>query len=261
MSATAALLGGIKAHLRMRGFTYSDLAGLIGVSHATVKRDLSRGNFSLGRLDQICAALGVTLKDLTQPAEDMDLVTELSEAQEFALITLPKVLVVTYLLVNDWKFRDIVDAFRMDDNELIDILLRLDRLKIIEYRPPYRVRKLTARNFSWRKDGPVHGFFLTRFVPEFFQSDFDGVGDAFRFVGGMLSVSSLFRFKAALERLAVEFEELARGDARLPLAERDGCSAILAVRSWEFSEFTRLRRPPGSRRPVAATEGRGRGRQ
>ena len=35
MSATAALLGGIKASLRARGLTYSDLSRLIGVSHAT----------------------------------------------------------------------------------------------------------------------------------------------------------------------------------------------------------------------------------
>ena len=72
---------------------------------------------------------------------------------------------------------------------------------------------------------------------------FDGAGDAFRFVGGTLSTGSLSQFKAALERLALYFEELARADARLPLAQRDGCSAILAVRAWEFSEFTRLRRP------------------
>ena len=88
----------------------------------------------------------------------------------------------------------------------------------------------------------MHSFFVTRFVPEFFHSAFDGVGDAFRFVGGTLSPGSLSRFKASLERLAIEFEEFARGDARLPLTERDGCSAILAVRAWEFSEFTRLRR-------------------
>jgi DNA-binding Xre family transcriptional regulator len=247
MSATAALLLAIKANLRARALTYRDLAALIGVSHATVKRDLSRGHFSLKRLDQICAALGLALGDLLQAPAGLDLVTQLSEAQELALSTHPKLLVVSYLLVNDWKFRDIVDAFHMDDNELIDILLRLDRLKIIEYRPPHRVRKLTARNFSWRKDGPVHGFFVTRFAPEFFQSAFDGSGDAFRFVGGTLSAGSLSQFKASLERLAVEFEELARGDARLPLTERDGCSAILAVRSWEFSEFTRLRRAAGSR--------------
>jgi hypothetical protein len=71
----------------------------------------------------------------------------------------------------------------------------------------------------------------------------------------------LSQFKASLERLAVEFEELARGDTRLPLAERDGCSAILAVRSWEFSEFTRLRRSTASRGGITAgTTGRVRGR-
>jgi transcriptional regulator with XRE-family HTH domain len=261
MSAAASLLRSIKANLRVRGLTYGQLAGLIGVSHATVKRDLSRGNFSLKRLDQICTALGMTLPDLMQPPEGLELVTQLSEAQELALIAQPKLIVVTYLLVNDWKFRDIVEAFRMEENELIDLLLRLDRLKIIDYRPPHRVRKLTARNFAWRKDGPVHSFFLTRFVPEFFQSAFDGPGDAFRFVGGTLSSASLNQFKASLERLAVEFEELARGDARLPLAERDGCSAILGVRSWEFSEFTRLRRIGGTRGASGPISRHGRARQ
>jgi transcriptional regulator with XRE-family HTH domain len=259
MTASAPLLRAIKSTLRSRGLTYRKLAELLGVSEPTVKRDLSKGHFSLKRLDQICAALGLTLTDLLQAPEAKDLVTQLSEAQELALISQPRYFVVTYLLVNDWKFREITEAFRMDENELIEILLRLDQLKIIEYRPPHRVRKLTARNFAWRKDGPVHSFFVTRFVPEFFQSAFDGAGDAFRFVGGMLSPGSLSQFKASLERLAVEFEELARADARLPLAERDGCSAILAVRSWEFSEFTRLRRTGGFRgnRPVQSTGQRG----
>jgi hypothetical protein len=45
-----------------------------------------------------------------------------------------------------------------------------------------------------------------------------------------------------IEIFALEFESLARHDARQPLERRNGCSAILAVRSWEFSEFTRLRR-------------------
>lgn len=242
MSASAALLRAIKSTLRLRGLTYRDLAKLLDVSEPTVKRDLSKGRFSLKRLDEISAALGLSLADLLQPPEEQDLVTQLSEAQELALISQPRYFVVTYLLVNDWKFREITEAFRMDENELIEILLRLDQLKVVEYRPPHRVRKLTARNFAWRKDGPVHSFFVSRFVPEFFQSAFAGVSDAFRFVGGTLSPGSLARFKGSLERLAIEFEELARGDARLPLAQRDGCSAILAVRAWEFSEFTRLRR-------------------
>jgi len=246
MSARLALVNGIKAALRARKLTYRELARSIGVSEATVKRDLSRGNFSLLRLDEICSSLGLTLNDLTQRPETREVVTELSESQERALISNPKVLLITYLLVNDWKFQDIVTAFDLEENEYVNILLRLDQLKIIEYRPPHRVRKLTARNFSWRKDGPVHKFFLTRFVPEYFQSAFDGTGDALRFVGGTLSPESLVQFKTSLERLAAEFEVLARNDARLPLARRNGCSALLAVRAWEFSEFTRLRRKPRS---------------
>jgi DNA-binding Xre family transcriptional regulator len=244
LSATAKLVNGIKAILRTRKLSYGDLAQLIKVSEATVKRDLSRGNFSLGRLDAICAALDVPIEDLMQAPEGLNLITELTVAQESALASNPKILVVTYLLVNDWKFNDIVAAFEMGENELIDILLRLDRLKIIEYRPPHRVRKLTSRNFSWRRDGAVHRFFVTRFVPEYFQSAFDGAGDTFRFVGGTLAPESLRQFKRSLERVAAEFEELSRHDTRLPLARRDGCSAILAVRSWEFSEFARLRRLP-----------------
>ena len=247
MSATSTVLSAIKALLRAREVTYRELARQIGVSEPTIKRDLSRGGFSLKRLDQICVALGVTLADLVQPAAGTGLVTQLTESQELALTGNPKLLLVTYLLVNDWKFREVVEAFRMDENELVEILLRLDQLKIIDYRPPHRVRRLTARNFAWRKDGPVHGFFMKRFVPEFFEAEFNGAGDGFRFVGGMLSPASLGQFKASLERLAGEFEGLARGDARLPLAERNGCSAILAVRAWEFSEFTRLRRGAGGR--------------
>jgi hypothetical protein len=50
------------------------------------------------------------------------------------------------------------------------------------------------------------------------------------------------QMKSAIGRLAQEFEELARRDARLTLDARNGCSVLVAMRQWEFSEFTRLRR-------------------
>jgi len=52
----------------------------------------------------------------------------------------------------------------------------------------------------------------------------------------------LARMKMSIAQLVEEFEELARQDSKLPLEVRDGCSALLALRKWEFSEFTRLRR-------------------
>ena len=63
-----------------------------------------------------------------------------------------------------------------------------------------------------------------------------------RLIGGMLSAASRAHVKAAIEHVAQEFEDLAHRDARLPLADKDGCTALFAFRQWEFSEFTRLRR-------------------
>jgi len=251
LSDSKVLVRNLKARLRAEGITYRVLAAKLKLSEPTVKRDLSRGEFSLRRLDRICEILSVSLDDLLHSPSRGTLLTELSTEQERALVGNPRLLLVAYLVVNDWNFQEIVDTFAVSDNELIDILLKLERLGITEFTPPRRMRKRTARNFSWRKDGPIHEFFLQRVAPEFFNGRFDGIGDEFRFLGGTLSAQSLVRFKAGIERLASEFEQLAHQDARLPLADRDGCSAVLALRSWEFSEFTRLRRDSATAGPSA----------
>jgi transcriptional regulator with XRE-family HTH domain len=247
MTGTAGLIRGVKARLRSRGMTYRELARKLRLSESTIKRDLARGNFSLQRLDRICEVLGVSIEELLLPPGAAPL-TELTEEQEHALVSSPKLLVVTYLIINDWKFAEIIATFRLDANELIDLLLKLDRLQILDFRPPTRVRKLTARNFSWRKDGPVQAYFLRRVIPEFFNADFEACGDEMRFVGGTLSAASLLRFQVSLRRVADEFEQLAHQDSRLALEDRDGCSAILAFRRWEFSEFAKLRRVQQARR-------------
>ena len=64
MSGSGRILRGVRAQLRARGMTYSHLAAAIGVSEPTVKRDLSRGNFSLARLDRICEALEIGVEEL-----------------------------------------------------------------------------------------------------------------------------------------------------------------------------------------------------
>jgi len=247
MTNSTTLVAGIKLRLRAQGISYRQLAQRLGLSEPTVKRDLSRGKFSLARLDRICDALGVDIVDLLQAPANSPL-TELSEAQEQALVANPKLLVVTYLVVNSWKMSEIVNTFHLDHNELSTLLSKLGRLRIIDFRPPVRIKKLTARNFNWRKDGPVHAYFIERVCPEFFNSRFEAAGDEFRFVAGMLSEASLLRLRASLRHVASEFESLAQEDARLPLDERDGCTAILALRSWEFSEFAKLRRTPRAKR-------------
>lgn len=242
MGRSAAIVQGIRAVLRERGMTYRQLADALGVSEPTVKRDLGRGDFTLGRLDHICDALDVSLDELMQAQSGDSVLTELDERQERALLRDRKLLLVTYLVVNDWSFSEIMSTYAFDENALVDVLLRLDRLGIVDYRPPRRMRKLTARNFRWRRDGPVHAFFVERIAVEFLGGAFDAESDDLHFLGGTLSALSRARIKASIGRLVQEFEQLARQDARLPFDARDGCSALLALRRWEFSDFTRLRR-------------------
>lgn len=241
MGSSAAIVQGIKGHLKLLSLSYRELAARVGVSEPTIKRDLARGNFTLERLDRFCEVLGVSVADLVQPVE-VTALTELSEQQELALVNDPKCLVVTYLIVNDWKFDEIVSTFSLDENQLISVLLKLEKLRIVDFRPPKRMRKLTARNFSWRKDGAVQEYFIARVIPEFFRARFDQPADELRFVGGLLSSASMLQLKASIRRLASEFDELYRRDARLPLDERHSCSALLALRVWEYSEFRKLRR-------------------
>jgi transcriptional regulator with XRE-family HTH domain len=249
MSRSTVLVRSIRAILRARGMTYRQLAQLLGLSEPTIKRDLSRGDFSLGRLDRICDVLDVSLTELVQgAAHDSAALTELSEKQERALIRDRRLLLVTYLLVNAWTFAEIVATFAFDENDLVKVLLRLDELRIVDFRPPRRVRRLTARNFSWRKDGPVQTFFVERVAPEFLGGKFDAASDELHFLGGTLSPVSRARMNAAIAKLVRDFEEMAHHDARLPLSERDGCSALLALRRWEFSDFTKLRRRPADSR-------------
>jgi transcriptional regulator with XRE-family HTH domain len=248
MTTATTIIEAIKRQLRAQGLTYQELARALKVSEPTIKRDLARGDFSLSRLDEICNFLGVTIADLAneEPARQLR-ITQFTEKQERALTADPKLVLITYLLVNRWTLEDVTEAIELSENDLVRLLLSLDELGIVKFTPPRRVQLLTARNFAWRKDGPVHEFFLQRVVPEYFRMRFDGPGDEFYFVAGSLSRASRSRFKSALNRITAEFEELARQDARLPVAERDGCTAILALRDWQFSEFTRFRRKQAAR--------------
>jgi transcriptional regulator with XRE-family HTH domain len=243
--STSFIVDAIKRHLKAQGITYRALARRLRVSEPTVKRDLTRGDFSLKRLDEICNILGMTVADLANEESPRDLrITRFTDKQERALTSDPKLVLLTYLLVNRWPLDDITRAVEFGANDLVRLLLNLDEIGIVKFRPPRGVQLLTARNFAWRKDGPVHEFFLQRVIPDYFRAPFDGAGDEFYFLAGTLSQASRTRFKSALNRITAEFEDLARQDARLPTAERHGCTAILALRDWRFSEFARYRRKP-----------------
>jgi len=245
MTQAALLIDELKRFLKAQGVTYATLADRINLSESTVKRMFARRSFSLRRLEQVCHTVGIEISDLVEMLNARrEYLTELTLEQEQALVAEPKLLLLTYLLINGWPLSAITEEFAIEPEELDRLLVRLHRAKIIELLPLRRVRLLTARNFAWRPDGPVQKLLARQVKLEFLDSSFTGPGEQFRFVGGMLSDASLKQMQQSIERLAREFDDLARRDAALPLSERRGCGAVFAIRPWEYSLFARLRRSP-----------------
>jgi transcriptional regulator with XRE-family HTH domain len=243
MAQIDSLVTELKRALKTQGLTYAALARALKLSESSVKRLFSTQNFSLQRLEQVCNLLGIEISDLVQMMNARrEYLTQLTPEQEEALLADPKLLLMTYLLINGWSVDEIVANFTIDAGEAERLLIRLHRAKIIELLPFNRVKLLTARNFTWRKNGPVQRFFQQHVQREFIDAPFSGSGEQFRFVGARLSRAGLAQMQQSIERIAREFDELARRDEALPVSERQSCAAVLAIRPWEFSMFASLRR-------------------
>lgn len=243
MSQIATLVRELKHYLRGQGITYRDIAERLGVSESSIKRLFSRRSFSLQRFEEICQLAGLEIADLVDLAGgSRESVSELTLQQEELLVSDRKLLLMAYLLITGWSVAEIGSGFEIDEREARRLLYRLHHARIIELQPLDRVKLLTSRNFRWRSDGPIQRLFRAQVQREFFDSAFSEKGAALRFVGGTLSSASLQQLQQALDKVAEEFNELSRKDSVLPMQERHGCSAVLAIRPWEFSVFQQLKR-------------------
>ena len=242
------LIRELKRALKAAGKTYSDVAAHLEVSEPAIKRTFSLGNFTLDRFEQVVRFAGLSLEELIdRAAERPPAISRLTQEQEEELFGNVRLLLVTNLALNHWRFNEILEHFDFTEHELVQMMAKLDRMRMIELLPGNDYRLLVSRQFSWRADGPVQRFF-NRFVQkEFFDSNFDRTGEKLVFLSGMLSKPNLLRFHVAMARVAAEFDDLAREDIKLPLGERHTTSLVIALRPWAFPPFLAYRRKPSGK--------------
>lgn len=245
MRQTLAIHAALKRLLKARGRTYAEAAAALELSEASVKRLFARGELSLERIERLCDWIGVDVADVVAASEAVQpAITELTLEQEKQLARDPALLLAAFLALNRWSEAEILEAFRFTKPQLTGLLIRLERLGLVELLPFDRIKLRTARNFSWRKDGPIQRHFAERALPEFVASRFDEPGERLRFVGGLLSRASVRKLHEAIETLVRQLDELVAQDLMLPTQERHGVSLLVGVRPWEYSEFSKLRRKP-----------------
>src|SRR6185369_16059177 len=79
------VLGAVKQALRARGVTYRQLGKLVKMSESGVKKLFATGDCSLGRLLEICEAVGVSLEDVAREAPRRDPVSFSATQEAFFL--------------------------------------------------------------------------------------------------------------------------------------------------------------------------------
>lgn len=251
MALRSELVDALKRLLKAQGLTYAALAARLGVSEPTVKRMLSKRSLTLERLEQICDVLQLGLSELAEEAQrGAPALAELSAAQEQALVDDPALLLALYLVLNRWSQAEVLARYRFSEPEWTLLLTRLDRLGIIELQPGNRARTRTARNFRWRREGPMQRFFQQRLLPEFFKSRFAGGEETLLLLSGMVSRRSAATIREKLREAAGQFDLMLAQDAHLPAAERVGVSLVLAQRPWSLGLFDPLRKASADPAPT-----------
>lgn len=243
MTQTSSLLKTLKKQLKANDATYADVARLLELSEASVKRSFAEENFTLHRLEKICQMLGMELSELVLAMEnDRDAVTQLSKEQEETIVSDPLLLLIAVCVVNGYTYKDLFDQYQIDPHEGMQKLAILDRLKIIDLLPGNRIKLLVAPNFSWLPNGPMQRFFQQRVEKDFFNSRFDKDTESLIVLNGLLSDNGNSGLQKHLRRLAQEFTQRCQEEKSLSIDERHGTTIVVALRQWKHSLFEQYKK-------------------
>lgn len=231
------LVAELKRTLREQGLTYAQIARSMKLSLPTIKRMFSKEDFTLARFERICELAGCSLTELAARARERSPpVRQLTLAQERQIVSDPRLLLVTWLVMNHQTLQDILRDYSLTEPEVLKAFFQLDRLKVIELQPGNRVRLLISRHFSWRPGGPVQRFIYDRMLRDFLSSSFAAEDEEFWFHGGELSEGSIATLKRALRTAARECTVILDGE-KAPREQRHGTAFVIAMRRWNYSGF------------------------
>ena len=229
---TSFVFEGLKAHLKARGMTYAEVARALKVSEPTVKRIFSTRNCTLERLESLCELVQVDLADLARGLPRADrYIHRLTHEQEEELIRDPALLLVAVAAIHQLRVDEMVGVYRLDEAQCIKLLLRLEKLGILELHERNRIRLLLSRTFSWIPDGPIMRYVISQ-AADFFDHSFDAPGEVMRVLNLRISKDAQVALLRQMEQLAREYAEQAAADAHLPLDQRPALSVLFAARAW-----------------------------
>lgn len=245
MDQTVDLVETLKKILKSRGLTYSDLARDLGLSEASVKRVFAEKSFTLDRLNQVCDLLGITFYDLAKQSRPRGDSGFFTDDQESELAADPKLFSFFYILISGWAVERIHLDFEISAADVSRLLLRLDRLGLIELKTKNAFKPLVSRHVKWQTGGPLMTRYQEQMKDEFFASDFQLEGELLRFVAGKFTPKAVESLKRKVMQLLADYDDLGETDESSTSTPENYC-LLVAYRPYTLSVISGLKRRPTS---------------
>jgi transcriptional regulator with XRE-family HTH domain len=152
------LTSAIKVILKRKGITYQDLGERIGMSESGLKKLLTAEDGSVGRLESICSALGMSLLDLVQTAAEDVPIQEITftPATEDYLVANPECFHVYWKLVyEELSVERAAADLGLSERDMGKHLRQLDKLGLLTLHAGNRVGLPKRGHHLWVGNGPL----------------------------------------------------------------------------------------------------------
>lgn len=232
-----ALLSKLRDELRRKRITAKDLAARMSVAEPTMRRWLHGKGLMLDKLDQLCRAAGIDMRDLIAGQPDSR-PGQFTYSQERALAADRALSFLFFSLLNGAEPESFQRDFKLPRARVDAYLQTLHRLGLIEYEPGKRIRMLTTRNVSWRPAGPLSKAFESTVRHYFLSVDFSAPDAAY--VSDMVRVSSLGRARihALFRAMRLEALKIAQEDQEANLNQYDWTGILMLAHPFDMSKVT-----------------------
>lgn len=232
-----ALLGELRDELRRKRITAKDLAVRMGVAEPTMRRWLHGKGLMLDKLDQLCRAVGIDMRDLIGGLPDSR-PGQFTYSQERALAADRALSFLFFSLLNGAEPESFQRDFKLPRARVDAYLQTLHRIGLIEYEPGKRIRMLTTRTVAWRPAGPLSKAFESTVRHYFLSVDFSAPDAAY--VSDMVRVSSLGRARihALFRAMRLEAFKIAQEDQEANLNQYDWTGILMLAHPFDMGKVT-----------------------
>jgi DNA-binding Xre family transcriptional regulator len=227
----------IKQRASLQGVTQQDLSKELKVSLITIKRWYAGKGLKISNLEALCNKLSINISEIISLASENSLKTfYYTQAQEEALAHEPKLLALFDLLIGGFTLTRIKKKYKIDDKMLTALLLKLDRIKLIELGANNKVKLLVEGEPAWNPTGALAKKFRMQMITEFLGTH--DRGQSKFFIHDYLS--------ADVEQIKKKVNELeqymlhSNSRARLNPLEATSYGSYLQIKEYEWNVRSNL---------------------